>query len=98
MRFNGFSLFPSPFLSLSCVCVWCVCVSGVNIVPSITLESSGLFSVRSELNLMVVKENKDDRFYCEVNYLAPGGESRMTETERINVTVYCESPRQLVQL
>lgn len=80
MWFNGFSLFPSLFLSFS----------GVKIVPSITVESSGLFSVRSELNMVVVKENKDDKFYCEVNYQAPGGESRMTETDPVNVTVYCE--------
>lgn len=40
--------------------------------------------------MMVVKEYKDDKFYCEVNYPAPGGETRMTETERINITVYCE--------
>lgn len=59
-------------------------------MPTITRESTGLFSVRSELNLMVVKENKDDKFYCEVNYPAPGGETRMTETDRINVTVFCE--------
>lgn len=65
-------------------------------MPSITMESSGLFSVRSELNMMVVKENKDDKFYCEVNYPAPGGETRMTETERINITVYCESRSCLV--
>lgn len=84
MRFNGFSLIPSL-----CVCVR-VCVPGVKIVPSITLESTSLFSVKSELNMMVVKENKDDKFYCEVNYPAPGGEIRMTETDRINVTVYCE--------
>lgn len=65
-------------------------VTEVIILPSITIESSGLFSVRSELRMKVVKENKDDRFYCEVNYPAPGGENRMTETERINITVYCE--------
>lgn len=59
-------------------------------MPRITIESSGLFSVRSELNMMVMKENKDDKFYCEINYPAPGGESRMTETDRINITVYCE--------
>ncbi|TWW77273.1 MUC18 Cell surface glycoprotein P1H12 [Takifugu flavidus] len=63
----------------------------VIISPSITMESSGLFSVRSELRMKVVKENKDDEFYCEVNYPAPGGETRMTETERINITVYYPS-------
>lgn len=67
-----------------------MCVKEITIVPSITKESSGLFSVRSELRMKVVKENKDDEFYCEVNFPAPGGETRMTETERINITVYCE--------
>lgn len=59
-------------------------------IASITTESSGLFSVQSELSMMVVKENKDDEFYCEVTYFVPG-ETRMTESKRINITVYCES-------
>uniref|UniRef100_A0A8D3B1D8 Melanoma cell adhesion molecule b n=1 Tax=Scophthalmus maximus TaxID=52904 RepID=A0A8D3B1D8_SCOMX len=59
----------------------------VKVVPSITSESSGLFSVKSELSLKVTKEDKDAEFYCEVNYLVPGG-TRMTETDRINITVY----------
>lgn len=58
-------------------------------MPSITTESSGLFSLRSELTMKVVKEDKDDQFYCEVTYLVPG-ETRMTESNRINITVYCE--------
>lgn len=61
----------------------------MKIVDSVTTESSGLFSVQSELSMMVVKENKDDVFYCEVTYFAPG-ETRMRETDRINITVYCE--------
>lgn len=79
-----------PLFFYYCLVCACACVPGVNILPSVTLESSGLYSVRSELNMKVVKENKDDKFYCEVTYLAPGGETRMTETERINITVYCE--------
>ncbi|XP_070761617.1 melanoma cell adhesion molecule b [Enoplosus armatus] len=62
----------------------------VKVVPSITSESSGLFSVKSELSMKVVKEDKDDQFYCEVTYFVPGG-LRMTETNRINVTVYYPS-------
>ncbi|XP_076591971.1 melanoma cell adhesion molecule b isoform X1 [Chaetodon auriga] len=62
----------------------------VKIVPSITTESSGLFSVRSELRMKVMKEDKDDQFYCEVTYFVPGG-TRMTETNRINITVYYPS-------
>nr|XP_020510612.1 cell surface glycoprotein MUC18 isoform X1 [Labrus bergylta] len=59
----------------------------VEIVPSVTSESSGLFSVKSELNLKVVKEDKNDEFYCEVSYFVPGG-TRMTETHRINISVF----------
>ncbi|XP_061538051.1 melanoma cell adhesion molecule b isoform X2 [Phycodurus eques] len=62
----------------------------VKIVHSITMESSGLFSVRSELSLKVMKEDKDTQFYCEVTYLVPGG-TRMTETNPINITVYYPS-------
>ncbi len=47
-----FSPFPSFVLPLSCV----LCLLGVKIVPSITTESSGLYSVASELSLKVVKE------------------------------------------
>ncbi|XP_077422779.1 melanoma cell adhesion molecule b isoform X2 [Vanacampus margaritifer] len=62
----------------------------VKVMPSTTTESSGLFSVRSELSLKVMKEDKDAQFYCEVTYLVPGG-TRMTETGRINITVYYPS-------
>ncbi|XP_037123557.1 melanoma cell adhesion molecule b isoform X3 [Syngnathus acus] len=62
----------------------------VNVVASTTIESSGLFSVRSELSLKVMKEDKDAQFYCEVTYLVPGG-TRMTETNPINITVYYPS-------
>lgn len=88
MRFNVFS--PSlPSLSFHClVFSKCFCLP-VKIIPSITTESSGLFSVRSELNMKVMKADKDDQFYCEVTYFVPAG-TRMTETKRINITVYCK--------
>lgn len=56
----------------------------------ITTESTSLFSVKSELSMTVMQEDKDSQFYCEVTYFVPGG-TRMTETHRINITVYCES-------
>ncbi|CAJ1065513.1 melanoma cell adhesion molecule b isoform X4 [Xyrichtys novacula] len=59
----------------------------VEIMLSVTRESTGLYSVTSELNLKVLKEDKDDEFYCEVTYFVPG-ETRMTETERIKITVF----------
>ncbi|XP_061682706.1 melanoma cell adhesion molecule b isoform X3 [Syngnathoides biaculeatus] len=62
----------------------------VSVAQSTTMESSGLFSVRSDLNLKVMKEDKDTQFYCEVTYLVPGG-TRMTETSPINITVYYPS-------
>ncbi|KAM3616709.1 uncharacterized protein V6R79_022058 [Siganus canaliculatus] len=58
----------------------------VEIHPRVTSESSGLFSVQSDLSLKVVKEDKDNQFYCEVTYFVPG-ETRMTESDRINITV-----------
>ncbi|XP_035535593.1 melanoma cell adhesion molecule b isoform X2 [Morone saxatilis] len=58
----------------------------VKVQTSTTIESSHLFSVNSELSLKVVKEHKDDLFYCQITYFVPGG-LKMTETDRINVTV-----------
>lgn len=64
-------------------------VPEVKVTSSITSESSGLFSINSELYMKVVKEDKDAAFYCEVIYFVPGA-TKMTESSRINVTVYCE--------
>uniref|UniRef100_A0A8C5DR50 Cell surface glycoprotein MUC18-like n=2 Tax=Gouania willdenowi TaxID=441366 RepID=A0A8C5DR50_GOUWI len=58
----------------------------VNMVSSVTTESSGLFSVVSELRMKVTKEDKDALFYCEVTYFVPGA-TLMTETSRFNITV-----------
>uniref|UniRef100_A0A3B4ZHF6 Melanoma cell adhesion molecule n=1 Tax=Stegastes partitus TaxID=144197 RepID=A0A3B4ZHF6_9TELE len=62
----------------------------VEVQSSITTESSGLYSVKSTLWMKVVKEDKDANFYCEATYFVPGGMS-MTETSRINITVYYPS-------
>ncbi|XP_032368176.1 melanoma cell adhesion molecule b isoform X5 [Etheostoma spectabile] len=62
----------------------------VKVVPSITTESTKLVSVRSELSMKVTKEDKDNLFYCEITYFVPGG-TKMTETNRINITVYYPS-------
>ncbi|XP_063763836.1 melanoma cell adhesion molecule b isoform X4 [Eleginops maclovinus] len=59
----------------------------VKAVQTITTESSGLYSVKSELNMKVMKVDVQAQFYCEVTYFIPK-ESRMTETNRINITVY----------
>ncbi|KAM7413301.1 hypothetical protein PAMA_020607 [Pampus argenteus] len=62
----------------------------VKVMSSSTTESSGLFSVTSELSLKVKEEDKDAEFYCEVTYFVPG-ETRMTESDPINITVYYPS-------
>uniref|UniRef100_A0A667XSA7 Melanoma cell adhesion molecule b n=1 Tax=Myripristis murdjan TaxID=586833 RepID=A0A667XSA7_9TELE len=62
----------------------------VSVLHLVTMESSGLYSVRSDLNLKVMKSDKDASFYCEVSYFVPGG-TRMTETNRINITVHYTS-------
>ncbi|KAJ8397225.1 hypothetical protein AAFF_G00440590 [Aldrovandia affinis] len=59
----------------------------VNIRERVTKESSGLFTVESELQLKVSKEDKDAHFYCEVNYFVPNA-VKMTESQRVNITVY----------
>lgn len=64
-------------------------LSEVVVTSSTTTESSGLFSVKSELTMKVKKEDKDAVFYCEVIYFVPGA-TKMTESQHINITVYCE--------
>lgn len=65
------------------------CFPVLEVVPSSILGSNGLFTVKSELNMVVKKEDKDDLFYCEINFFVPAGWG-MTETSAINITVYCE--------
>ncbi|KAL3991970.1 presqualene diphosphate phosphatase [Sarotherodon galilaeus] len=59
----------------------------VDLKSRITTESSGLYSVQSELRMKVKKEDKDAEFYCEVVYFVPGA-TKMTESQRISITVY----------
>ncbi|KAK0149881.1 Cell surface glycoprotein MUC18 [Merluccius polli] len=59
----------------------------VSVVPEVTTESSQLFSVKSELSLKVVKEDKDSEFYCEVNYMTIDGHGMM-ESDRIKIMVH----------
>ncbi|KAM6959261.1 melanoma cell adhesion molecule b [Aplochiton taeniatus] len=58
----------------------------VAVVSLVTTESTGLFSVTSILNIKLVKEDKDAKFYCEFTFYVPGG-TKMTETNRININV-----------
>ena len=79
MRFNIFFYHFFSFLSLPVV----------NVLPTVTVESSGLFSVKSELSLKVTKEDKDATLYCDVSFFVPG-ETRMFESKNFTITVYCE--------
>lgn len=72
--------------------VWsCVCFMSVaNMVTLLTRESSGLYTVQSELHYKVTKEDKDAHFSCEVSYFVPGA-VRTSESKGINITVHCKS-------
>ncbi|XP_041850095.1 melanoma cell adhesion molecule b isoform X6 [Melanotaenia boesemani] len=58
----------------------------VEVESTVTTQSSGLFSVKSELKKKIVKEDKDALFYCEVTYFVAGS-TMMSETRQINVNV-----------
>ncbi|TRY93096.1 hypothetical protein DNTS_008621 [Danionella cerebrum] len=59
----------------------------VNVVTLVTRESSGLYTVQSELQYKVAKEDKDAHFSCEVSYFVPGA-VRTSESKGINITVH----------
>ncbi|XP_052413513.1 cell surface glycoprotein MUC18-like isoform X2 [Carassius gibelio] len=58
-----------------------------NMVTLLTKESSGLYTVQSELHYKVTKEDKDAHFSCEVSYFVPGA-VRTSESKGINITVH----------
>lgn len=62
---------------------------GVLIQSSQTVESSGLYTLRSVLKAQLLKEDKDAHFYCELSYLLPSG-SYMKESRKVSVPVFCE--------
>nr|XP_021327367.1 cell surface glycoprotein MUC18 [Danio rerio] len=77
----------------------------VNVVTLVTRESSGLYTVQSDLHYKVTKEDKDAHFSCEVSYFVPGA-VRTSESKGVNITVYYptssvemwkESPQGLVK-
>ncbi|XP_064207008.1 cell surface glycoprotein MUC18 isoform X2 [Anguilla rostrata] len=67
----------------------------VNVVTLVTRESSGLYTIQSELHYKVAKEDKDAFFYCEVSYAVPAAVGT-AESKRINVTVHY--PTEVVEL
>ncbi|XP_036416805.1 melanoma cell adhesion molecule b isoform X2 [Colossoma macropomum] len=79
--------------------------SKVKVKTTRTVNPSGLFTVKSDLQLEVEKQDKDAKFYCEVNYFTPGTQEMM-ESDHINITVYYptteatmkqESPKGLIK-
>ncbi|XP_067293902.1 cell surface glycoprotein MUC18 isoform X3 [Pseudorasbora parva] len=59
----------------------------VNVVTLVTRESSGLYTVQSDLHYKVTKEDKDAHFSCEVSYFVPAA-VRTSESKGINITVH----------
>lgn len=86
MWLNGFCL----FLSLSLLVFFFPNVFFFlhPVKDTVTTESSGLYSVSSDLSMKVTKDDMNTYFYCEVTYFVPGA-VKMMETKRINITVLC---------
>ncbi|KAF6332450.1 hypothetical protein mRhiFer1_000778 [Rhinolophus ferrumequinum] len=59
----------------------------VHIQSSQIVESSGLYTLRSVLKAQLLKEDKDARFYCELNYRLPSG-NHMKESREVTVPVF----------
>lgn len=64
-------------------------MSVVNVVTLVTKESSGLYTVQSDLHYKVTKDDKDAHFSCEVSYFVPGA-VRASESKGVNITVFCK--------
>jgi len=73
-----------------CMYFWLCFFSVVNVVTLVTRESSGLYTVQSDLHYKVTKDDKDAHFSCEVSYFVPGA-VRTSESKGINITVHCKS-------
>uniref|UniRef100_A0A5F9CD55 Cell surface glycoprotein MUC18 n=1 Tax=Oryctolagus cuniculus TaxID=9986 RepID=A0A5F9CD55_RABIT len=59
----------------------------VHIQSSQTVESSGLYTLKSVLKARLVKEDKDAQFYCELSYRLPSG-NHMKESREVTVPVF----------
>ncbi|KAM4619755.1 cell surface glycoprotein MUC18-like [Polymixia lowei] len=67
----------------------------VNVVTLVARESSGFYTVQSELQYKVVKEDKDASFSCEVSFFVPGA-IRTAESKGVNITIHY--PTTMVEL
>ncbi|TSP36115.1 Cell surface glycoprotein MUC18 [Bagarius yarrelli] len=77
----------------------------VNVVTLVTRGRSGLFTVESELQYKIAREDSEAVFSCEISYFVPGA-VRTAESRGVNVTVHYpavnvemwrESPKGLVK-
>ncbi|XP_062053178.1 cell surface glycoprotein MUC18 isoform X1 [Lepus europaeus] len=59
----------------------------VHIQSSQTVESSGLYTLKSVLKARLLKEDKDAQFYCELSYRLPSG-NHMKESREVTVPVF----------
>lgn len=59
----------------------------VHIQSSQTVESSGLYTLKSVLKARLLKEDRDARFYCELSYRLPSG-NHMKESREVTVPVF----------
>lgn len=59
----------------------------IEIKESVTVKTSGLVAVESQLFMKVIREDEDAIFYCEVQYIVPGA-SKMAESNPVKITVF----------
>ncbi|KAL7875080.1 hypothetical protein SRHO_G00060500 [Serrasalmus rhombeus] len=57
-------------------------------VPRVVKESSGLFTVASELYMQLTKEDAKSVFHCTVEYAIPNGQITKESSDNFNLTVY----------
>ncbi|XP_049599150.1 cell surface glycoprotein MUC18 isoform X2 [Syngnathus scovelli] len=70
-------------------------VGRVNVRTVYTVESSGLYSVRSTLEYRVLKKDKDANFSCELSFSVPSA-IRTVESAAVGVTIHY--PATMVEL
>ncbi|XP_022534813.2 cell surface glycoprotein MUC18 isoform X1 [Astyanax mexicanus] len=59
----------------------------VNLITLVSKDSTGLYTVQSELQYKVTREDKDAHFFCEVSYFVPGA-VRTVESKSVNISVH----------
>ncbi|XP_051901540.1 basal cell adhesion molecule-like isoform X2 [Pristis pectinata] len=56
--------------------------------PRVVKETSGLYTVSSQLYLKLEKKDKDSEFWCQVRYRGVGGEERRLDSERFTISLH----------